>query len=258
MITCFLSGAPSSNDNGSSSDNIIVIVGAGGGVILLLLVIVVVLCVAIMCVKRFHKKGKFPTEYDKAFNDATKLNAAVTIEHNPSYDIKTNKVDYSSDVPVTPNPSYGVTTKPYSKATEDDYNYVQSNEFNQHTDLDKTIKLDINPSYGISRGKDRATSVFSETVTKFNTKAHDSSHNGTIAQCDYDYVHDDHFLCRNVATNAASDVSKDHVQIYITVDQTKPTDGGEYYVINQPQSDDPNYEITHDVTTSQQDDTLYI
>jgi len=181
-------------------------------------VIIVVLCVAIVCVTRSYKKGKVSIEYDKAFNDTTKVNTAITIEHNPSYDIiKTNKVDYSSDVPITPNLSYGVTTKPYSKATEDDYNYVQSKEFNQHTDLDKTIKLDINPSYGISRGKDKTTVAFSETVTKSNTKAHDSSHNATITQCNYDYVHDDRFLHQ-----------------------------------------DPNYETTHDVTTCQQDDTLYI
>jgi len=213
----------------------------------------------ILFIKRSHKKGKFPIEYDKAFNDTTKANAAVTIEHNPSYDvIKFNTVDYSSDVPVTPNPSYDVTTKPYSKATEDDYNYVQSIEFTQHSNLDKAIKLDINPSYGISRGKDRAIPASSETVTKPNAKAHDSLHNATIAQCDYDYVHDDYFLRRNVATNGASDTRKDHVQVNTTVDQTKPTDGCNYDVINQPQSDNPNNEITHAVATNQQDDTLYI
>jgi len=116
---------PSSNESGSSSDNSAIIGGVTGGVILLLLTITVVLCVVIVCIKRSHKKGKSPVEYDKVFYDATKLNTAVTIQHNPSYDvIKTNRVDYSSDVPVIPNPSYGVTTKPYSKATEDDYNYV--------------------------------------------------------------------------------------------------------------------------------------
>ena len=49
--------------------------------------------------------------YDEAFYIATKLNTAVATEHNPSY------------VPVIPNPSY-------TKATKDDYNYVQPNEFN--------------------------------------------------------------------------------------------------------------------------------
>jgi len=211
--------------------------------------------------KKILQKGKFTIESDKVIYDATKLNTAVTIERNPSYDVlKTNKVDYSSDVPVTPNPnpSYGITTKPYSKATEDDYTYVQPNEFNQHSDLDETIKLDINPLYGLSRRKDKATPASSETVTKSNTKAHDSSHNATIAQCDNDYVHDDHFLRRNAAINPTSDARKDNVQVYTTVDQTKSTDNGEYDVINQPQSDDPNYDITHDVTISQQDNTLYV
>jgi len=222
--------------------------------------IIVVLCVVIVCIKRSYRKGKFHIEYDKPFNDTTKINTAVTTQHNPSYNvIKTNTMDHhSSDVPVTPNPSYGVATKPYSKAIEDDQNYVQPNEFNQHSDLDETIKMDINPSYGISRGKDRVAPPYSETVMKSNTKAHDSSHNATIAQCDYDYVRDDHFLCQNAAINAASDVRKDNVQVYTTVDQTKPTDGGKYDVINQPQNDNPNNEITHDVTTNQQDDTFYI
>jgi len=210
--------------------------------------IAIVLCVVMLFIKRSHEKGKFPIEYDKAFNDTTKVNTAITIKHNPSYDlIKTNRVDYSLNVPVTSNPSYGVTTKPYSKATEDDYNYVQPNE---HSDLHAAIKLDINPSYGISRGKDRATPASIETVTKSNTKAHDSSHNATIVLCGYDYVHDDHFLRQNVATNAASDTRKDNVQVNTTVDQTKPTDEGEYDVINQPQSDDPNNNITHDVNTN--------
>ena len=182
--------------------------------------------------------------YDEAFYIATKLNTAVTIQHNPSYDVtKTNTVDHhSSDVLVTPNPSYDVTTKPYSKATEDDYNYVQPNE---HSNSDEAIKLDINPSYGISRGKDRATPASIETVTKSNTKAHDSSHNATIVLCGYDYVHDDHFLRQDAATNGASDARKDNVQVNATVD------GGRYGVINQPQSDDPNNDITHDATTNQ-------
>ena len=33
-----------------------------------------------------------------------------------------------SDVPVTTNPSYNVHTKPYSKTSEDEYNYVKPND----------------------------------------------------------------------------------------------------------------------------------
>jgi len=157
---------------------------------------------------------------------------------------KPKTVDYStsnigSDVPVTPNPSYSVTTKPYSKTSEDDdYNYVQPNELNQKSDFDKTIKMDINPSYGISTGKDRAI-AFSTAK-----KAHHSSHNATTEQ--YNYICNNSVqLHQNRAINATSN-------------STKPTDKCKYDVINQPQSDEPNYVITCDTTASQQNDTLYI
>jgi len=247
---------PSSNDSGSSSDNSAIIGGAAGGVILLLM-ITIVLCVAIVCVRRSHRKETFPMGYDEAFYIATKLNTAVTTQHNPSYDVtKTNTVDHlyiactGSDVPVSPKPSCNVVTEFYSKTNEDEYNYVQPNELNQHSDLGGTIKMDTNPSYGVSRGED--TSAFSETVTKSDTKAHQSSHNATTEQ--YDYVRGD-FLHQNTATNTTRNTD---VQIYTTVDQShntklshspylsliansaRPTDEHD---TNKPQSYDPNNKL---------------
>ena len=61
-------------------------------------------------------------------------------------------------------------TKPYSKTSEDEYNYVQPNEYMQHSNFDDTIKMDTNPSYGVSIEGDRAT-TFSVTATNSNTKA---------------------------------------------------------------------------------------
>ena len=75
------------------------------------------------------------------------------MDYNPSYDVtKATTVDctyddtINLDVPITTNPSYNVHTKPYSKTSEDDYNYVQPND----TDADGYIK--IHPSIGQSHG----------------------------------------------------------------------------------------------------------
>ena len=61
-------------------------------------------------------------------------------------------------------------------------------EFNQHWDLNETIKMDNNPSYGVSMGEEKAT-AFSSTVTN----------SATTKQYDYDYVCDDHFLHHNTS-----------------------------------------------------------
>ena len=177
-----------------------------GGVILLLM-ITVVLCIVILCMRRYHRKGKFPVD-DKVYYDLTD----VHIDHNPSYVVTTPEiVEYStikprdSTVSITSNPSYftsntsNVPTKPYS---EDEYNYVQPNEFNQHSDLEDTIKMDTNPSYGVTTGGDKAT-VFSTTS---DTKADHSSHDATTEEYDYAYVHDDHLLHHNyTAVNTTGD-----------------------------------------------------
>ena len=126
---CLLDDVLISNDSGSSSDIIPIIGGVVGGAILLLM-ITVVLCIVILCMRRCHRKGTFPM--DNVIYNTTKLNKNVTIENNPAYDVtKANTMGslYStskpgdSDIPITANPSYAVPTKPYNKASEDEYNY---------------------------------------------------------------------------------------------------------------------------------------
>ena len=241
----------------SDSENRAVIGAAVGGVILLLM-ITAVLCIVIVYVRRSHEKGKF-TLNDKVLYNTTKLNTNVTIEYNASYDVaKVNAMDngstittgnsdfpitpnpsYSthnettnngngksndpggSDVPITTNPSYNVHTKPYSKASEYDYDYVQPNGLIQHSDLEDTIKMDTNPSYGASTEK----------------------------QYDYDYVCDDHHLLHcNTATNVNSEMDEDSKQSNPIVDQRKKNHSSnspsnaihvtkdEYGVVNQPRS----------------------
>ena len=227
--------------------------------------ITVVLCIVILCMRRCHRKGTFPVD-NKVFYNTTKLNENVTIENNPAYDVaKANTVGslYStikpgdSDVPITTNPSYSVPTKPYNKTSEDEYNHVQ---LNQHSDLEDTIKMDANPSYGVTTGGDRATAFSAHSDTKATTK-----------QYDYDYVCDDRLLHHITAANTAGDVKKDiptsvdqshymeNVHPLCIADSDQPSNEGEYDVVNQPKSDDLDYETTHDIiTASQQIDTLYI
>ena len=230
-----------------------------GGVILLLM-ITVVLCIVILCMRRCHQKAHNNVSYN-----TTGLNTDVTIHPNPSYDVaKANTVDslYNTIrpgdlvVPITTNPSYDVPTKPYS---EDEYNYVQPNEFNQHSDLEDTIKIDTNPSYGVTTGGDRATAFSAHSDTKATTK-----------QYDYDYVCDDRLLHHITAANTTGDVKKDipasvdqshyteNVHPLCIADSAQPSNEGEYDVVNQPKSDNLDYETTHDITASQQIDTLYL
>ena len=229
-------GAGGSSDGGSSVG---IIAGVVGGVILLLM-ITVVLCIVILCMRRCHRKGIFPVD-NKVFYNTTELNENVTIDNNPAYDVtKANTVGslYStikpgdSDVPITANPSYNVPTKPYSKAASED-EYVQ---LNQQSNLEDTIKMDTNPSYGVTTG-----GVSAHSDTKATTK-----------QCDYDYVCEDRLLHQIAAASATGEAKKD---IPASVDQSQymenvhpvciavsaqPSSDGEHGVVNQPKIDD-NY-----------------
>ena len=249
----FLGVPVTSNDSENSA-----VIGGAVGAVIVLLIVTAVLCIVIVCIRKSHEKGKF-TLNDKVLYNTTKLNTNVTIEYNPSYDVaKVNTMDNGStittgnsdfpitpnpsycthnetpnkygnrqsndprgsDVPITINPSYNVHTKPCSKASEYDYDYVQPNELIQHSDLEDTIKMDTNPSYGVSTEK----------------------------QYDYDYVSDDHLLHHNTATNINGDMNEDNIQIHPNVDQRKKTHSpyssssamhgneGEYGVVNQPRS----------------------
>ena len=135
----------------------------------------------------------------------------VIIKNNPSPDVtKADTVDYiyddtinpgGSDAPVTTNPCYDVHTKPYSKTSEDDYEYIQPNEFipNQHSE--GTIKVDTNPPYGTNTREYRAT-TFNATL---DAKAHQSSHDATTKQYDDVYVYDDHLLHHSNPSNYTDD-----------------------------------------------------
>ena len=141
---------PISSNSGSSSVSVVVIGGVVGGFVLLLMIIVV-LCIVILCMRRSHRKKGFKD--DKVTYSTSKLNTDITMDHNSSYDVtKASTVDctyddtINSDVPITTNPSYNVHTRPYSKTSEDDYNYVQPND----TDVDGYIKIhpNIDQSHG--------------------------------------------------------------------------------------------------------------
>ena len=133
--------------SGNSSSTGAIIGGAVGGVMLLMIVIVM-MCIVILCMRRrtYHK---FLT---KLHNNK---NSTITKGNNPSYD-NTNPED--SDIPITTNPSYDVLAKPYSEASEDEYNYVQVNKCADYLELEGTIEIDTNPSYGVTIG-DRTTAI---------------------------------------------------------------------------------------------------
>ena len=152
--------------------------------------------------RRCYKKADKNVSYT-----ITKLNKDVTHHSNLSYDIaKANTVDSlydtikpeHSDVLITSYPSYNVPTKPYS---EDEYNYVQPNEYNQHSGLEDTIKMDTNPSYGVTTSEDRAT-AFS------TTKVDHSSHATTTEEYDYAYAQDDHLLHHTTANTTDDKITR--------------------------------------------------
>ena len=112
--------------------------------------ITVVLCIVIVCIRRYHRERDYKVAYNK-----TKLNTDVTKANTTDHLCSTNKAG-GSYVPI--NPPY---TKLCNKRSEDDYNYIQLNEFVQHSDLEDTIEMDTNlscqvnttnPAYGVSKG----------------------------------------------------------------------------------------------------------
>ena len=161
MCICILIVVPNNSDDSSDSGAII---GGAVGVVILLLMIIVVLCIVILCMRRSHRKKG---------SDVTKVNT-VHMEH--LYDT----IDPGgSDVPITTNPSYNVHTQCYSKTSEDECNYVQPNEFTQHSESDGYMK--IYPTTGQSHGirgvhshptantpKQDEYGVITESATKLN------------------------------------------------------------------------------------------
>ena len=182
-----LIGIPTSNSTGSSSDDRTIIGASMGGIVLVLVITTVLLCIVILCVKRSYK--------EKASSDSLPYNASkhkdIPIEQNPYNVIEMANGTIKpgdSDIPITTNPSYDVPAKPYYKANEDEFNYVQPDESNKYCNLKDTINMDANPSYGVTTG-DRMTTSGSMT--------HQSSHIVTTNECDYVNVHDDYVNVHN-------------------------------------------------------------
>ena len=184
----------------------------------------------VLCLKRCHGK-----EDKNVSCNTAQLNTDVTIEDNPSYGVTQVIKPRDSNVPFMTNPSYSVSTRPYSKTSEDMYNYIQPDEFTQHSDLDRSIQMDTNPSYGVSIGKENSTTL----GTISDTKTYQSSQDATAKEYDYAYASNDQVLYYSGNTGGAK---QDNVQIhtdkihntnispsyYLTLvtNSTEPTGGG--------------------------------
>ena len=221
--------------SGSSSNTAAIIGGAVGGVILLL-IIIVLMCIVILCMRRrTYKSLTDPHNYK---------NSTIIKGNNSSYDnnIRGTIEPGDSDVPITTNPSYDVVAKPYSKASEDEYNYVQTDKCDDYLELEGTIKIDANPSYGVTTG-DRTTAFNAS-----NTKAYQSSHDATVKDYDYAYTHDDRLLHNNIG---ASVTKKDSTQV---------SDKGHYMENVHPLSATNNAQTSDalDYEVAQQIDDTYI
>ena len=169
------------------------------GAIVFLVIITIVLCIVMLCIKRYHKK-KASSVDDRVSYSATKLNKDPT-EDTPSYDVirADNGTIKQGDLDGI-NLYYNIPIKPCSKTSEDECNYAQPS---QHSHLIETIKMDSNPSYGVSTG-DLGKDVKMDTNPSYgvsmkesrvtaaensDTKAQQSSYNATTKQYDYAYTH---------------------------------------------------------------------
>ena len=218
-----------SGGSASSGVAVVAIGGAVGGVVMFLLLIV--LCVVVLFVRWSHKKQAYSIDKDRVDDEPSTsavivpnavymtmkpdsrdydyikddeivlpyVHDGVKMESNPSYGItgsSTNKQD--SDVIIHPNPSYGV-TKATRKTSEDQYGYVQPNEFVHeppvhHATKDDTVMMEDNPSYGLAGRENKAVSQGSDSEVKIIPNP--AYHSVTNADqnrktSDYDYVHTD-------------------------------------------------------------------
>ena len=120
---------------------------------MLLVITTVVLCIVILSIKRCYKKKASSVDNQVSYSTA-KLNTDVTTVHNLSYDVikmdnSTTKQGDSDGI----NPYYSIPiNKAYSKPREDECDYAQPSQFVQHSDLMEAVKMDTNPSYGVSTG----------------------------------------------------------------------------------------------------------
>ena len=207
---------PVPNNSDSSSDSSVIIGGALGGVILILMIIVVIFAV-IICMKCNGDK-KSPVNSKVTYNPTMD----VVIEFNSLYDVTEvdNKVIKQEDLETSNN----------KKINKERCIYAQPNVFNEHTDLDVSVNMCVNPSYRVNVGEDKEV-PFSLTEAKSNEKPHQSS----TKQCNHDYVHNSSGqLQHNTVASATDDAEKNCLQAaanshYANVSQ---------YVINQLKSDE--------------------
>ena len=202
IVACLLG----TSSSGSSTDGRFIIgVTMGGGVILLLVIITVVLCIVISCNKRYHKKKT--SSDNRVSYSATKPNTNVS-DQNPSYDVA--KMENNTIKPGDSdgiNLYYSTPINTCSKTSEDEPNYAQPSGSSHHLNLTETIKMDTNPSYGISMGEDLGEGVNMDTNPSYgismkegsattagntNAKSQQSSYNVTTKQYDYAYTHVNH------------------------------------------------------------------
>lgn len=195
------------------------------------------LCIVILCLRKSQSKGT-PVD-DKVPYSMTELNTDVIIKRNPSYDvIKPIAVEYSEPISSC--------TMSYSKTNQEEYSYVQPNEFMQHSDSGEVIRMSTRET---SVGKD--SSITFSATTNSDTKADQSLSNVTVQQYDYSYIHDDHFLHHNATTNTG-DVIEGNMQIHATVDQSHNTCSPSPYLSPIRRSTRPSddNDATHNITES--------
>ena len=122
MFQIFHAGASSDSSSGGGSTPIIA--GSVGGAAVFFIII---LCVVILCIRRSHKKRSHESDNK------------IMSEVNSDDIIKMN-----------PNPSYGITEQ--NNKQEDQYLYVLHNKVSLKDDVQGTIMMDSNPSYGRVQG----------------------------------------------------------------------------------------------------------
>ena len=173
-----------------------------GGVVLVLVITTMLLCIVMLCVKRFYKEK---ASSERLSYNTSKLQKDIPIGQNPSYDViemaNGGIKRGDTDILITTNPSYAAAAKPYScKASDDECNYVQTNinEPDEYLDLEDTIKMDTNPSYGVTTGDRKTAFNSSDSMT------HQPSHNTRTNEYDYANVHDDYLLHHSTAVNTGT------------------------------------------------------
>ena len=142
--------------------------------------IIVVLCVVIVCRRSCKKKS---SDADNQISDRkTELNTVISKTNPVYYAINRDRVDKNvikqgSNVPVTTNPSYNVSTiSSNSKSGEDEYNYAQPYQIKEYSDY---VNISTNLCRRLNKSEDR-TAGFGAI-----TKNHQSSSSAIPEQRHY-------------------------------------------------------------------------